>query len=248
MPDGSFLEISYDYGFQIRKMKTKFTPEFLIKNKFATPAALAFLDSIIKHNKSILIVGPKDSGKSTFLSGLLNMVGKNKVLRIIEKEPHIVINNLNWSSTITSISKKDPREVVENYLRARPDFIVIDEMDGKYAKFILHGLDLNPAIITFDAGNTDVAINRIVNKFRVPKAFLANIDVIVMLNHMRNIEEILEIHRYEKDTNEIKAKVVFRKEHGKLRALESRFMRVISDSKKHEMRRTAKKLHALSKK
>lgn len=245
LPDKSFVETD-GQGFCLRKSKIKFTPEFLIKNKTATPAALAYLDSLMKHSKSIMIVGPKNSGKTGFLSGLLHMLDSGKIIKIVENEPLLAIDNTNWSTRLTI--KKDAHEAVEKYLRFMPDYLVVDEISEKDAKYTIHSLSFVPGIICFEAGNTDVAVNRLVNRFKVPKSFLANIDVIVMLNPKREIEEIIEIQRYEKEKNELNAKVVFRKEHDRLAALESRFMRTLSTSKIEEMKQKAKELHAFSKK
>ena len=246
LSDGSFIETDANMGFQLRKSKTEFTPQFLIRNKMATPAAIAFLDSLIKHHKNIMIVGQKASGKTMFLSGLLHMIDERKIISLIEKEPHIAISNLKWNSGIAK--GKSVRTVLANYLRAKPDYIVLDEVDADSAKMVFSLLASFPTILTVDAGNSDVAINKIATKFGIAKSMIANIDAIVMLSPKRDIEEILEVHNYDKTRNEINAKVVFRKERRKLVALESRFMRSLGEEDKAAMQQRAKELQLLSKK
>ncbi|MDD5182241.1 MAG: ATPase, T2SS/T4P/T4SS family [Candidatus Nanoarchaeia archaeon] len=246
LPDGSFVETDSAFGFQIFKSKINFTPEFLIKNKMATPAAVAFLDSLIRHNKNIMIIGQKSSGKTMFLSGLLHMSPVNRRICIVEKAPHIAIDNLNWSASVSRV--KDPKIMMMEFFRAKPDYIVADELDERSAKTVFSLMNAIPMIVTADAGNTDVGINRIVTKFGVAKSMIANIDAIVMLSPKRDIEEIIEIHNYDRERNEINAKVVFMKQRNKLVALESRFMRTLGESDKREMQEKAKELHLLSKK
>jgi flagellar protein FlaI len=246
LPDRSFIEIDTNMGFQIRKYKTSFTPHFIIKNKMATPAAMAFLDSLIKHKKNIMIVGSKASGKTMFLSGLLHTVDKKMMMCLVENEPNIAIDNMNWSSAVSR--GRDTKPFIMDFFRLKPDYIVVDEISERNAKFVLNMMTGVPMILTLEAGNTDVAINKIATKFGVAKSFIANVDVIVMLGPKRDIEEILEIRNYDKEKNEINAKVVFRKERDKLVTFESKFMRSLGEEDKAAMQRKAKELHLISKK
>ena len=244
LPDGSFFETDSNLGFQIRKYKTGFTAQLLVKNKMGTPAAVAFLDSLIKHRKNIMIVGQKTSGKTMFLSGLLHMAGANKKICLVENEPNIAVSNINWSSYVG----RNAKSIIMEFFRLKPDYIVLDEISEQNAKFVLNMMASVPMIITLEAENTDIAINKIVTKFGVAKSMLANVDVIVMLSPHRDIEEILEIRSYDNERNEINAKVAFRKERGKLRALESRFMRSLGEEDKKEMQKRAREIHLLAKK
>jgi flagellar protein FlaI len=231
LPDGSFLTTDNYFRFSIRKKMDAFGPEYLIQSNKISTNALAYILALINNKKSIMIVGPKLSGKSSFIKNITTLIPKEFRVVSIENEPNIVPRSINWSARVSTVEQKGKKlKLLKQELHKKTDYLIVDEIGEDDAGFLIYLLNSQPAILSFTAGSPDSAIYKLSGHgFNIPKSALTKIDAIVSLNLKRQVEEIMEVLAYDRGTNEIDAQVVFQRNSktGKLEQKSSRFVQSV---------------------
>ena len=128
-PDGALISL--------RTLRRKaFTSSELVAAGTIPAQALPVLTQLIRAKVSFLVTGGTGSGKTTFLSSLLSLVGPDERLVIVEDSreltpdhPHVVrlvsrLPNVEGGGAIVL------RDLVRQSLRMRPDRIIVGEVRG----------------------------------------------------------------------------------------------------------------------
>ncbi len=97
-------------------------PETLIKNGFLTAEVFNWIAQLADNGKNIIISGPSNSGKTTFVDMLLKTALKNKRIYLIENKPEIntelnsmvkfLPNKTNYNDLLSFIHKIEPESFV----------------------------------------------------------------------------------------------------------------------------------------
>ncbi len=117
---------------------------FLEKNGFAGDREMKLVASLLKKKNNILIIGETSSGKTTFLSALLNLCDDNERVLILEDACEITKPNNVSAKLLTrnnpNLAPVSLNDLIFESLRMRPDRIVLGELRGKEAKDYLLAL------------------------------------------------------------------------------------------------------------
>jgi pilus assembly protein CpaF len=139
LPDGSRVNIvgppltQVGPCLTIRKFPTKrFSIEELVQLQMLDKRIAYFLNACVVGKLNIIICGGTNSGKTTLLNALTQLVPKGERIIAIEDTPELVINHANsvrmQTKGQTPISPAvTARELVANSLRMRPDRIIVGE-------------------------------------------------------------------------------------------------------------------------
>jgi pilus assembly protein CpaF len=117
----------------IRKFPTKrYALEDLIQLEMLDKRSAYFLNACVQGKLNILISGGTNSGKTTLLNSLIQLVPKGERIIAIEDTPELVLNHANSVRLQTkpqspTSSAIHARELLANSLRMRPDRIVVGE-------------------------------------------------------------------------------------------------------------------------
>ena len=172
------------------------------------------VDSVLNY-KNILIIGGTDTGKTTFLNGLLKVIEeKNERTIIIEDTPELQINssNVNRIQTIPKIFS--PQEALKYCMRASPERVIFGEIrDGKAGYELISGFNSGHpgGISTIHADNGLGGLKKlemyINSSFGTPMSDEIGmaIDVLItvkMKNYKRYLSSIDICEGYNRNTNQ----------------------------------------------
>ena len=118
--------------------------EFLKQSGFANDKEIDMVSEFLKKKNNILIIGETSSGKTTFLSALLNLCNDNERVLILEDACEITKPNKVSAKLLTrnnpNLSNISLNDLIYESLRMRPDRIVLGELRGSEAKDYLLAL------------------------------------------------------------------------------------------------------------
>ena len=106
----------------------------------------AMLEALVLARKSILIAGGTGSGKTSLLNAMSQVIPKNERIVTIEDARELQIQQPNWVAmeTVEPYDRTGTRvtigDLVKNALRQTPDRIVVGEVRGEEAFFLLRAL------------------------------------------------------------------------------------------------------------
>lgn len=100
------------------------------------------VNSVLNY-KNILIIGGTDTGKTTFLNGLLKIIeDKNERTIIIEDTPELQINSTNVNRIQTIPKVFSPEQALKYCMRASPERVIFGEIrDGKAGYELISGFN-----------------------------------------------------------------------------------------------------------
>ncbi len=140
--------ISNDYVITIRKSHNiVFDEKYFLNVGFFTVKQLEFLKWALKAKKTVFISGGTSTGKTTLLKFLLNYIGKNERLIIIEDTKEIVAPNgynciyLRTQEGELSVKEVSTSDLVKTSLRMRPDRIILGEIRRDEVVDFLHAIN-----------------------------------------------------------------------------------------------------------
>ncbi len=170
----------------------------LIEHNILSSLIIAYLWMMVDYNRSILIVGPTASGKTTLLQALLGLVPSSKRIVTIEDTPELnLFDRPHWDSLVTRHSySKDVEDVTLDKLarfalRRRPDVLVIGEVRGKEAEVFLQAAATgHAALATMHAHDARSALDRL-RAMGVPEYLLDSLDIIVVVSRVRKRQQLL---------------------------------------------------------
>jgi pilus assembly protein CpaF len=104
------------------------------------------LESLVLARKSMLIAGGTGSGKTSLLNAMSQVIPNHERIVTIEDARELQVQQPNWVAmeTVESYSENGPRvtigDLVKNALRQTPDRIVVGEVRGEEAFYLLRAL------------------------------------------------------------------------------------------------------------
>lgn len=136
-----------NFTISLRRIKNQaWLLQDFLGNGFLSDTDFEAIHNIINDKKTILIVGPTGSGKTSFMGGLLNILPENERCVIIEDTSEIHLPNSSSTKLLTYEQDQDLiksvnlQDLVKQSLRMRPDRLIVGEIRGAEAKDLLLAL------------------------------------------------------------------------------------------------------------
>lgn len=164
---------------------------------------------LVSQKKNILIAGATGSGKTTFVSSLLQLIENHEHLLVLEDTHEIGKSGPNQTNLIADPrrSKCDLKSYMSYALRMRPDRIIIGELrSAEVVPFILAmNTGHNGLLSTVHANSAREALHRVAMLFTlfsessqlgmdtILKLVCTSLDYVVFLKN-REVSEILEVY------------------------------------------------------
>jgi len=202
----------------IRKFSDKYISlGSLVENGTLNDEISGFLRNIVEKRYNIIVSGGTSSGKTTFLNVLSEFIGKNE--RVVTIEDSLELN-LGHVENIIKLEVKeevimiDAKKLLKTALRLRPDRIIVGEVRGKEAFYMLQAMNTghDGSMSTIHANSSRDMLSRLEgmvgSEFDLPISSIKNyisgaIDILIHLKKIsegkRVISEILQLMGVEKD-------------------------------------------------
>ena len=175
LSDGSRLhvvipEVTRDHwAINIRKFRKSLTRlSHLLDAEVITAAQFELLQSAMSSQKSLLIAGATQAGKTTLMTALLNELGGDERLVSCEDTFELSLNHPDWvamqtrPASIEGAGEISLRELVKQALRMRPTRLIIGEVRGAEALDMLVALNSGiPGLCTLHANSAQAAIRKL---------------------------------------------------------------------------------------
>jgi len=129
----------------IRKFNNKYVSlKQLVSSNTLSEEMGGFLQEIVKKRYNIIVSGGTSSGKTTLLNILSEFVGSTE--RVITIEDSLELNLMHVENIIKLETKDgvldiDARKLVKTALRLRPDRIIVGEVRGREAFYMLQAMN-----------------------------------------------------------------------------------------------------------
>ena len=216
----------------IRKFPKRERPRLveLADWKALSPSMAAFLETIVRARKNILISGGTGSGKTTLLNALGRCINKAERVVTIEDTAELDLGDIHVvplqtrPPTVEAQSAVTIRDLVKNALRMRPDRIVVGECRGGEALDMLQAMNTgHSGSMTTAHANSPLDLmlrlgTMVMQAEPLPVAairqqIVAAIDVIVQLNRLpsgaRAVTEISEVVGIDPSTGEMIVEAIY---------------------------------------
>lgn len=173
--DGSRLhvvipEVTRDnWAINIRKFRKSLTSlDQLRANRVISTEQFELLTSAMRSQKSLLIAGATQAGKTTLMTALLNELGDDERLVSCEDTFELSLNHPDWvamqtrPASVEGAQEISLRELVKQALRMRPTRLIIGEVRGAEALDMLVALNSGiPGLCTLHANSAQAAIRKL---------------------------------------------------------------------------------------
>ena len=211
-------------GFAFRKHSIHpWTLQMFIKNGMLTPKAAGLISFLVDAQQSILVTGPRGSGKTSLLGSLMLELPQNFRIITIEDTPEIPVEKLRdigyniQHIRVKSTLQREAYEItadeaLRSALRLGESVLVIGEVRGQEAKSLFEAMRIgaagNVVMGTIHGSSAYDVWDRIVNDLDVPSTSFKATDVVVScapirlgegLKRNRRVMAITEVLKYWKD-------------------------------------------------
>lgn len=177
----------------------------------------SFLSFLVDNPVSILIAGPRGSGKTSLLGALLAEINRKKRIVVIEDTEELPCKelikqgfNIQRLTVRPPVSKNDfelsAEDALRTALRLGESVLVVGEVRGKEAKTLFEAMRIGAAgssvLGTIHSSSAEDVFDRIVNDLEVPRTSFKAVDLIITLGQTsdkeygikkRNLLEINEV-------------------------------------------------------
>jgi type IV secretory pathway ATPase VirB11/archaellum biosynthesis ATPase len=193
-------------GFAFRKHSVEpWTLQRFMKNKMISAEAAGLMSFLIDGQQSILVTGPRGSGKTSFLGSLLAEVPQNFRIVTIEDTPELPIEamrdlgfniqHIKVKSTLQRESYEvSAEEALRSALRLGESVLVLGEVRGEEAKSLFEAMRIgaagNVVMGTIHGSSAYDVWDRIVNDLNVPSTSFKAANVIISCAPIRIGEDI----------------------------------------------------------
>jgi archaeal flagellar protein FlaI len=230
LPDGSRVNATFTKDissrgptFTIRKFTSKpWTPTQLLYLNTVSADILAYLWTLIKYERNIMVVGGTGSGKTTFLNGLTFFIPPQARIVSIEDTRELNLEHSNWLPTVARagvglanlVGQKYGEVTLFNLLkesfRMNPDYVIIGEIRGEEAYVLFQGMSSgHPSFGTMHANSVDSMIKRLVTPpINLSSSLVEVMDVVVVMTQskvdgkpVRRVREVVEIVKIDEKGN-----------------------------------------------
>jgi len=198
------------YAFRKHKKSPWTIPEF-VANEMISAEAAGLISFLVDGQASILITGPRGSGKTAILSALVTEVPRNSRILLIEDTPELPVDNLeNAGFKIQHVRIKSSFRDDDNYelnaeqalrtsLRLGESVLVMGEVRGSEAKALFEAMRVgaagNTVIGTIHGSSAYDTYDRVVNDLSVPKSSFKATDIIISCANLRIGESLSRLRR-----------------------------------------------------
>lgn len=183
-----------------------------------SPRVGAYLWICIENLKSLLIVGPTASGKTTTLGALAMFIRPELKIVTIEELREIKLPHQNWIPMVTRVSPQagveqvDLFDLLKSALRQRPDYIILGEIRGEEAYTLLQAVSTgHGGISTIHADSVSTAMKRLLTKpMDIPGMLIPLMSTLVMMERVKvgdkfmrrlvNVSEVISFNETNKST------------------------------------------------
>jgi Flp pilus assembly CpaF family ATPase len=166
---------------------------------FMTATQAGYIQTAILNRSTILIAGGTNSGKTTLINALINLIPLTERLLIIEDAGEIQARPGNVVRRFATAGADLRRHVFES-LRDRPDRIIVGEVRGPEARDMLEAAATGHSggLSTIHANSCDEALTRLARLAQCDQQFIREaIDLVVFMERMpdgrRAVTEIKEL-------------------------------------------------------
>jgi archaeal flagellar protein FlaI len=187
-------------GFAFRKRKNvPWSLKNLVNEKMLDCKTAAFLSFILSGYNSILITGPRSSGKTTLLTALLMEMPQNMRIIIVEDTPEIPVSFLRKlgykiehlrTESFSKGNELTAEEAIRTTLRLGNSVLVFGEVRGKEARFLFEAMRFggagNVVIGTIHGSGPKDTFDRLVNDLNVPSSSFKAVDVVLTTGLIKN--------------------------------------------------------------
>jgi Flp pilus assembly CpaF family ATPase len=167
--------------------------------EFMTKTQAAYIQDAIHRRRTILIAGGSNTGKTTLVNALINLIPLWERLLIIEDAGEVQARPGNVVRRFATAGADLKRHVFES-LRDRPDRIIIGEVRGPEARDMLEAAATGHAggLSTIHANSCDEALTRLARLAQCDQQFIREaIDIVLFIERMpdgcRAVTEIKEV-------------------------------------------------------
>src|ERR1700732_3142443 len=153
---------------------------------FMSAQQAQFMAAAIEMQWTILVAGRTNSGKTTLINALINLIPVAERLLIIEDAAEIQPRAGNVVRRFATAGADLKRQVFES-LRDRPDRIIIGEVRGSEAKDMLEAAATGHSggLSTIHANSCDEALTRLARLAQCDQQFIREaIDLVVFMERM----------------------------------------------------------------
>jgi len=195
----------------VRKFpKSPYTVLDLIRNGTVSFIVAAYIWTMLEAKKFVLIAGPTGSGKTTFLSALLQLLPSNsKILTLEDYHPEINLSwHRNWHRFVTRRTLGETAyslaDILRLSLRHRPDYAVVGEVRGNEARVMFSAAATGHGMAsTIHADDLEDVYQRLTSvSMGVLKEELSLLDVVVLIRSTprgRRVVAVWEVENYGKE-------------------------------------------------
>ncbi len=184
-----------------------------------SPRVAAYLWICVENLKSLLVVGPTASGKTTTLGALAMFIRPELKIVTIEELREIKLPHQNWIPMVTRASSQSGVEQVglfdllKSALRQRPDYIIVGEIRGEEAYTLLQAISTgHGGISTIHADSVSTAMKRLLTKpMDIPGMLIPLMSTLVLMERVKvgdkfarravNVSEVISLNEQNKTTS-----------------------------------------------
>ncbi len=195
------------FAFRRRKEHPWTLPEFCSVDMLS-PEAAGLINFLMDGQASILIVGPRGSGKTSLLTSLLLEVGQNNRIIAIEDTPEIPVDYLRSLGFKVEHLKVEAfakgyelsaEDALRTSLRMGESILVLGEVRGQEARALFEAMRIgavgNVVLGTVHGSSPYDAWDRITNDLGVPSTSFKATDIIITTSTIRLGDSMVKLRR-----------------------------------------------------
>ncbi|MEM4315833.1 MAG: type II/IV secretion system ATPase subunit [Nitrososphaerota archaeon] len=191
----------------IRKFpRSPYTILDLIRNGTVNYITAAYLWTMLEEKKFVIIAGPTGSGKTTFLSSLLQLLpSRAKILTLEDYHPEINLSwHRNWHRFVTRRTLGETAyslaDILRLSLRHRPDYTVVGEVRGTEARVMFSAASTGHGMAsTIHAEGLEDVYQRLTSvSMGVQPEELSFLDVVVLIRGTLRGRKVISVWEVEK--------------------------------------------------
>jgi flagellar protein FlaI len=200
------LRFWFDDVLRIRRFKSKpMSVIDLVKEGVLNIEMLAYVWLCLENGLSLVIAGPSETGKTTVLNAMPELLHPNRTVSSAEREPELILKRDGWSPFVD----KNLFNAVRNALKQGSDYTVVSDIEGEEVYLTFTGMDSGlPAIATIGADNLNSLLETL--STLIPKPMAEKLDIILFMalrkkrgEYIRRIVEINEVVKYDRHSGQI---------------------------------------------
>jgi flagellar protein FlaI len=185
--------------FTVRKfMSEPLTVVDLLSSNVLNAKMAAYLWLAIENLRSIMIVGPTASGKTTTLGAISMFIKPEMKIVSIEEIREVKLPHQNWIPMVTrtsfqsGVQEVSLFELLKSALRQRPDYIIVGEARGEEAYTLFQAISVgHGGLATIHADSISTAVKRLLTKpMDIPPILVPLMNIVLLMGRVKVGEKI----------------------------------------------------------